>query len=253
MATSPRIVLVRPRNPLNIGAAARAMANFGLEELVVVDPHPPVWADALEEARRSARGAETVLRDSRCVPTLDEALEGCAKVAGTTAGSRRNIGRTLQPPAILRRAASRGRLAILFGSEKTGLGNDELSYCHFLIRVPTTASAPSMNLAQAVVICCYEWARGKPLVRAAAAEKEAPADSLFRLLEIITPALEASAFFEARPKAGNLRRLRRMLLNAKLSPEDASLLTQAARMIEYKMGLRPSSRRSPPPDSRPGK
>jgi len=238
MATPPRIVLVRPRNPLNIGAAARAMANFGLEELIVVDPHPPVWANALEEARRSGIGAEAVLRDSRCVPTLDEALHGCAKVAGTTAGSRRNLGRELRPPAALRRDAACGRLAILFGSEKTGLGNDDLSYCHYLVRLPTTAAAPSMNLAQAVAVCCYEWARGKQSARAAAAGRPASADSLFRLLEIITPVLEASAFFEARPKVGNLRRLRRMLLNAKLSPEDAALLTQAARMIEYKMGLR---------------
>ncbi len=240
MPTPPRIVLVRPRNPLNIGAAARVMANFGLDELMVVDPHPPVWADALEEARRSAVGGEAVLREARCVPTLEEALDGCARVAGTTAGSRRNLGRSLQPPAVLRRAAARGRLAILFGSEKTGLGNDELSYCHFLVRLPTTAAAPSMNLAQAVAVCCYEWARGKQPVRSAGAGKRAPADALFRLLQIITPLLEASAFFEARPKAGNLRRLRRMLLNASLSPEDASLLTQAARMIEYRMGLRPN-------------
>jgi TrmH family RNA methyltransferase len=243
-------VLVRPRNPLNIGAAARVMANFGLPELFVVDPHPPVWADALEEARRSAVGGETVLRDSRCVPTLDEALEDCAKVAGTTAGSRRNPGRELQPSTILKRIASRGRLAILFGSEKTGLGNDELSYCHHLIRLPTTAAAPSMNLAQAVAVCCYEWARGKPAARSTAPQKHAPADDLLRLLEIITPVLETSAFFVARPKAGNLRRLRQMLLNAKLSPEDAALLTQAARMIEYKMGLRAPSRRSPPADAR---
>jgi TrmH family RNA methyltransferase len=241
MPTPPRIVLVRPRNPLNIGAAARAMANFGLEELIVVDPYPPMWANAMEEARRSAVGGETVLRDACCVPTLDDALDGCTKVAGTTAGSRRNLGRALQPPAALRRGAARGRLAILFGSEKTGLGNDELSYCHFLVRLPTTAAAPSINLAQAVAVCCYEWARGTRSVAKAGSEKHAAADSLLRLLQIITPVLEASAFFEARPKAGNLRRLRRMLLNARLSPEDAALLTQAARMIEFKMGLRPNS------------
>jgi TrmH family RNA methyltransferase len=238
MSTPPRIVLVRPRNPLNIGAAARAMANFGLQELFVVDPHPPVWANALEEARISAVGAESVLRDARCVPTLDEALDGCAKVAGTTAGSRRNLDGLLQSPAVLRRAAAHGRLAILFGSEKTGLGNDELSYCHYLIRLPTTIAAPSMNLAQAVAVSCYEWARAARSPARMQLKAQAPADDLLRLLEIITPVLEASAFFKARPKAGNLQRLRRMLLNAKLSPEDAALLTQAARMIEFKMGLR---------------
>ena len=105
MPTPPRIVLVRPRNPLNIGAAARAMANFGLDELIVVDPYPPMWANALEEARISAVGGEAVLRAARCVPTLDEALDGCARVAGTTAGSRRKPDRPLQSPAALRRAA----------------------------------------------------------------------------------------------------------------------------------------------------
>src|SRR5258708_11635864 len=101
----PRIVLVRPRNPLNIGAVARAMANFGFQELVVVDPHPPVW----DEAKRSARAGESVLRTARCVATLDEALADCTRVAGTTAGSRRHLDRELGPPSAPRRRAAPGR------------------------------------------------------------------------------------------------------------------------------------------------
>jgi TrmH family RNA methyltransferase len=242
MSLPPRIVLVRPRNPLNIGAAARVMANFGLEELVVVDPHPPVWADTLAEAERAATCGEAVLRDARCVPTLDEALDGCTRVIGTTAGSRRNLNRDLLAPTVLRRLAARGHLAILFGSEKSGLDNDDLSYCHDFMRLPTVAAASSMNLAQAVAVCCYEWARSKPAAAATIEETrapaDAPADTLLRLLQIVDPLLDAAAFYEARPRDANLRRLRRMLLHSRLSPEDASLLMQAARMIEYRMGLR---------------
>ncbi len=205
------------------------MANFGLRELVVVDPHPPVWA----EARKSAVAGETVLNNARAVGSLDEALDGCTRVIGTTAGSRRNLDRPLRGSAALRH---RGRIAILFGSEKTGLGNQDLSYCHDLVRLPTTAEAPSMNLAQAVAVCCYEWARGRRSAKSIP-EKTTDVGELLRLLDIVTPILEASAFFEARPKPEHLRRLRRMLVNARLTPEDAALLTQAARKIEYRLGL----------------
>ena len=233
MPQPPRIVLVRPRNPLNIGAVARAMANFGFDELVVVDPHPPVW----ETARTSALAGETVLLKARSVATLDEALAGCRRVAGTTAGQRRKLDRETIPPAALRRRAGRGKLAIVFGSEKTGLGNDELSYCQLLVRIPTLASAPSMNLAQAVAVCCYEWTRSR--VPAAPKETAAPVDMLLRLLDIATPILEASGFLEAGVRELNLRRLRRTLLNARLSPEDVELLTQAARKIEYRLARTP--------------
>jgi tRNA/rRNA methyltransferase len=233
MAPHPRIVLVRPRNPLNIGAVARAMANFGFDDLVVVDPHPPVW----ETARTSALAGETVLRSARCAPTLDEALAGCTRVAGTSAGQRRKLDREVIPPAALKRRAGRGKLAIVFGSEKTGLGNEELSYCQLLVRIPTLPAAPSMNLAQAVAVCCYEWTRGR--VPASRKEAVAPADMLLRLLDIATPILDASGFLESDVRELNLRRLRRTLLNARLSPEDVALLTQAARKVEYIIGRWP--------------
>jgi TrmH family RNA methyltransferase len=220
-------VLVRPRNTLNIGAAARAMANFGFEELVVVDPYPPVW----EEAKRSALAGEAVLRTARSVTTVEEALAGCTRVAGTTAGSRRKLDREVILPAALRRRVGRGRLAILFGSEKTGLGNDALSYCDLLVRIPTLANAPSMNLAQAVAVCCYEWTRGRP--PAAPGDERAPVDSLLRLLGIVTPLLDTAGFFEGGTKEINTRRLRRVLWKAQLSPDDVAVLTQAARKMEY--------------------
>ena len=223
----PRIVLVRPRNTLNIGAAARVMANFGFDELVVVDPYPPVW----EEAKRSALAGESVLKTARSVTTLEEALVGCTRVVGTTAGSRRKLECEPILPAALRRRAGRGKLAILFGSEKTGLGNDALSYCHLLVRIPTLPNAPSMNLAQAVAVCCYEWTRGRP--PAASKETGAPVDSLLRLLGIVTPMLDTAGFFESGTRELNMRRLRRVLWHARLTQDDVAVLTQAARKMEY--------------------
>ena len=88
-----RMVLVRPRNPLNIGAAARAMANFGLMELAVVAPFEPTWA----EARSTAVGAGPVITSARAVPTLAEAIDDATLVVGTTTGSRRNLGREILP------------------------------------------------------------------------------------------------------------------------------------------------------------
>ncbi len=167
-----RIVLVRPRNPLNIGAAARAMANFGFSDLVVVEPHEPVWRET-----RSAVGAEGIVRSARAVADFEEAIADRTLVVGTTSGSRRNLDRELVPldslGEWLRESAgkvkrggsaragkgTRRRAALLFGSEKTGLSNDCLSHCHALVRIPTTPDCPSMNLGQAVAVCCYELAR----------------------------------------------------------------------------------------------
>ena len=115
-----RMVLVRPRNPLNIGAAARAMANFGLLEMVVVAPFEPTW----KEARTAAVGAEKMMARARAVPTLIDAIGDATLVIGTTSGSRRYLDRELVPlpelAAELRRRNARGPAALLFGSEKTG-------------------------------------------------------------------------------------------------------------------------------------
>ena len=154
-----RIVLVRPRNPLNIGAAARALANFGIVDMAVVAPFEPTW----HEARTSAIGGETVIASARAVPTLLEATSDATLVLGTTTGSRRNLGREILPlpdlPAWLRRRKARGRAALVFGSEKTGLSNDDMTLCHALVRIPTAPDCPSMNLGQAVAVCAYELTR----------------------------------------------------------------------------------------------
>jgi TrmH family RNA methyltransferase len=151
-----RIALVRPRDPNNIGAAARAMKNFGFADLVVVTPHPPVWSEVV-----SAVNATDVLTGARVCATLDEAVADCNLVVGTTDRTRVEEKQNLYAPLDLSRelAAADYDLALVFGSEKHGLTNEDLSRCHRVMSIPTELNCPSMNLGQAVAVCCYELTR----------------------------------------------------------------------------------------------
>jgi len=149
-----KVVLISPRNPLNIGAAARAMSNFGFSALRLVNPYNVAFLEA-----RSAVKAHAVLEQAREFATIAEAVADCALVVGTTA-----IGpRVLEHP--LRRLELGGKLiakklatappaqvALLFGSEKFGLSNEDMSYCHWLMRIPAREEHGSMNLGQAVAV-----------------------------------------------------------------------------------------------------
>jgi TrmH family RNA methyltransferase len=135
------------------------MANFGLEALTVVAPHPPVWAEV-----RSAVGAGPVLEGARVVGTLEEAIAGCALVGGTTAGTGRRLAEVRDAHAFCAEAWAGGpdvweRSALVFGNEKRGLTRAELERCHGAVRIPTSAAQPSMNLGHAVAVCCYEASR----------------------------------------------------------------------------------------------
>jgi tRNA/rRNA methyltransferase len=150
------IVLVSPRNPLNIGAAARAMANFGFSRLTVVAPYAPHWREA-----RSAVGAPELLQAATQTATLAEAVANCTLVVGTgTLTYRKPEQKVIALPAlapILMHETSRGgRVALVFGPEKHGLTREDLSLCHLLVEIPTDPRQPSMNLGQAVAVCLYE-------------------------------------------------------------------------------------------------
>jgi len=234
-----RVVLVRPRNPLNIGAAARAMANFGLRELVVVAPHPPVWQET-----RSAVGAEEIVRSARAVAELGEAIGDRTWVVGTTSGSRRNLDRDLislnQPEKWLPQRARKGRVAVLFGSEKTGLSNQEMSFCHALVRIPTTARCPSMNLGQAVAVCAYELARaGAISVRppATSVHHSDPANlqSVGHVFARAARVLDAVGYLKPRSRDATLIKLHRLLLGLGLTNNDVKILGGVLAQIEWKI------------------
>ena len=153
------IVLVSPRNPLNIGAVARAMSNFGFSRLSVAAPYAPHWREA-----RSAVGAPDLLQNAKCTECLADAVAECTFVAGTGTLTHR---RPEQPvislpdagPTFAQQLDGAGRMALVFGPEKHGLTRDDLSYCNVLIEIPTDPRQPSMNLGQAAAVCLYELSR----------------------------------------------------------------------------------------------
>jgi len=153
-----RIALVRPRDPNNIGAVARAMKNFGFTDLAVITPHPPVWTEVV-----SAVNATDVLTNARICGALDEAIADCNLVVGTTDRTRVEEKQTVYTPFDLSRelAVADYNLALVFGSEKHGLTNEDLSRCHRVMSIPTQPDCPSMNLGQAVAVCCYELIRDR--------------------------------------------------------------------------------------------
>ncbi len=153
------IVLVAARNPLNIGAAARAMSNFGFLRLRVVNRYRLAFREA-----QSAVGASELLHNAEECATLADAIADCSLVVGTTAVGSRQLDHPvhrLESGARLIREyiAGDAHAAILFGSEKRGLSNEDLSYCHWLMRIPTREEHISMNLGQAVAVCLYELIR----------------------------------------------------------------------------------------------
>jgi TrmH family RNA methyltransferase len=153
---SLEVVLVSPRNPLNIGAVARAMANFGFAYLSVVAPYEPHWREA-----RSAIGAPGLLQNAKESATLAEAVANCTLVIGTATLTHRKPEQRVVPlpalPPLVQQEFNRaGRVALVFGPEKHGLTREDLSWCNLLVEIPTDPRQPSMNLGQAVAVCLYE-------------------------------------------------------------------------------------------------
>jgi tRNA/rRNA methyltransferase len=156
------VVLVSPRNPLNIGAAARAMANFGFARMAVVAPYEAHWREA-----KSAIGASDLLQNAKRVERLAEAVADCTLVIGTGTLEHRRPEQPVIPlpelaPFVGAELARGSRVALVFGPEKRGLTREDLALCHMLVEIPTDPRQPSMNLGQAVAVCLYELAaRGK--------------------------------------------------------------------------------------------
>ena len=155
-----RIVLVSPRNPLNIGAAARAMSNFGFLELRLVNPYQVAFREA-----RSAVKAHAVLQAAREYASVADAVADCSLVVGTTAKGSRVLEhplRRLETGArLLRKHLASSPAALLFGSEKFGLSNEDLSHCHSLMRIPTREEHGSMNLGRPLPSACMSWCEAR--------------------------------------------------------------------------------------------
>ena len=200
-----RIVLVRPRNPVNIGACARAMANFGLSDLVVVDPFEPVWKET-----RSAPGAERLVQEARLAVTWEEAVVNCEIVLGTSSFHQRPFEHaTVELPNLNRQLssyASSAPLALVFGSERSGLSNAELARCHAVIHIPTQTKTPSMNLGQAAAVILYEMRRaGWEPVGEPAPARGAELESLIQGLAALGESIDHPPGYTSTARLGRIR------------------------------------------------
>jgi tRNA/rRNA methyltransferase len=230
-----KVVLISPRNPLNIGAAARAMSNFGFSELRLVNPYNVAFREA-----RSAVKAHAVLEQAREFVTVADAVADCALVVGTTA-----IGpRVLEHP--LRRLEYGGKLiakklvnepvALLFGSEKFGLSNEDMSYCHWLMRIPAREEHGSMNLGQAVAVCLYEIIRSPAAAKTVSdAKRSAAVAHLERITELLETILDHSGYVHARVEGSTRMKIRRLVRRLQLNAHDAEVWLGMLRQILWKL------------------
>ena len=229
-----RIVLVAPRNPLNIGAAARAMSNFGFFDLRLVNPYQVAFREA-----KSAVKAERVLREAREYASLAQAVADCALVVGTTSRGARNLEhplRRLESGArIIVKKMPSAPVALLFGSEKFGLSNDDLSHCHWLLRIPTREEHGSMNLGQAVAVCLYEVNRNPKAVLKIPAKPPAKAEDLERMTVLMGELLDRAGYVHARVGESTHLKIRRLIRRLHLSAHDAEVWMGMLRQIKWKL------------------
>jgi TrmH family RNA methyltransferase len=229
------VVLVRPRNPLNIGAAARAMSNFGAHRLRLVNPYAAGFREA-----RSAVGASELLNQAEEFKTVAEAVSDCALVVGTTAVRNRVLAqpvRRLDETAgqTVRAQLRTERVAVLFGSEKIGLTNKDFSHCHWLLHIPTSQKNISMNLGQAVAVCLYELARDTRLAPSAEEFEPASAGACEQITEGLLEALRMSGYVKPGTDAMFEKKARRLILRFRMEAYDAKLLLGMVRQIVWKL------------------
>jgi len=232
VAASISVVLVSPRNPLNIGAAARAMSNFGFTDLRLVNPYDVAFREA-----KSAVKSEYILKQARVFETVAEAVADCTVVIGGTSVGHRDLHLPLYrleaAGQIVKESAS---AAILFGSEKFGLSNEDMSHCHWLYRIPARAEHGSMNLGQSVAITLYELIRDPqsethrfaPAPRAEAADFE-------RILTLLYQLLEDSGYIQERMAEPEKIRLRNLINRLAIPAADAKTWQGILRQIQWKL------------------
>ena len=229
------VVLSGTRNPLNIGAAARAMSNFGFMDLRLGRPHDEAFRGAV-----SRGGASEILQKASIYNCLEDALSGCSLVAGTAGFSCRQpqlpLIRLERGARLIRRHLSSANAAILFGCEKSGLTNDDLSHCHLLIRIPTRPEHESMNLGQAVAVVLWELARQPQAARRLPGAGElADAQALERIVLLMKEAQELSGAAHIDRQKTALEKLRQLVLRAGIRQGDADIWAGLFRQLIWRL------------------
>ncbi|HEX7856741.1 MAG TPA: RNA methyltransferase [Sphingobium sp.] len=195
IAPPPVVVLVRPQLGENIGKAARAMLNFGLVEMRLVTPRDG-WPNP--DAGPAAAGADSVLEKAQVFPTLHDAVADCAHVYATTVRKRGVTKPVVTPEEAAREIHGRsGRSALVFGPERSGLETDDVAIARSIITVPINPEFGSLNLAQAVILCAYEWSKGVSLAQPTITDlhEPAPQEELEGMIAQMDGMLEEAGYF----------------------------------------------------------
>mgnify|MGYP000008785491 FL=1 len=246
------IVLVNTSHPGNIGAAARAMKNMGLNQLILVDPED--FPSGAATAR--AAWAVDVLENARVVSTLEEAVADCGLIIGTSARSRKLPWPMLEPEACAERVLhehATNKVALVFGREDSGLNNEELQLCHYHVQVPTSPECPSLNLSAAVMVLSYEIAKRARLDEAAKAvpedhfwdQERATAEENERFFTHLERVMIAIRFHDPDNPRQLMQRMRRLFGRIRIDVMEMNILRGILSNIEWHIKHR-DERKDPP-------
>lgn len=215
------------------------MSNFGLRDLRLVNPYDRAFQEA-----KSAVKSRYILEAARVHETLAEALIGCGLVIGSTAAIHRDLHLPLYrletAPPLIAEQAGNTPVALLFGSEKFGLSNDDLSFCQWLFRIPTRAEHGSMNLGQAVAICLYELHRNEAFAQATQEPPAiATAETYDRLTTLLLDVLDRSGYVNERTSESTVLKLRRLVRRLQIPAADSESWLGIVRQIRWKVNRKP--------------
>lgn len=204
------------------------MSNFGFSQLRVVNPYEVAFREA-----RSAVGASAILFGAGEHNNIADAVSDCSLVIGTTALGHRDMQHPLVrlDQSTQRISENPGPIALLFGSEKVGLTNEDLSYCHWILHVPTCQENLSMNLGQAVAVCLYEVTRDPKAAASSSQREPATAEELERITGVLSEALAAGGYTKKGALASTMEKVRRLVRRLRLSSQDAELVLGMLRKI----------------------
>ncbi len=241
MKQAPAVILVRPTEEGNVGAVARAMANTGLDRLVLVEPAVRIGATA--HAR--AVGGTPILEAAKRSPSLTAALASFRHVVGTSSQRERSFkSRTIEPRKLPKRLASGDprHTALVFGPERSGLTTEELALCATVVRIPTASEQPTLNLAQAVLIVAYELFLAREVLASEAApanqSTEATAGDIGGLFERVDSILHTIGFARDTTYEGVLLDLRRLAGRARLTDREVVIFRGLCRRLEHLLARR---------------
>ena len=235
MSDGLRVVLVSPRNPLNIGAVARAMSNFGFRDLRLVAPYEVAFREA-----KSAVRSHYILESAQVHDSVPTAISGCGLVVGTTALGHRDLHiplyRLETAGTMINQHAQSSPVALLFGSEKFGLSNEDLSFCHWVLRIPTREEHGSMNLGQAVAICLYELRRNHQHVETQFSPVPIAAAEVYdRFTVLLLELLSNSGYVNQKTSQSTELKIRRLVRRLPLPASDTETWLGILRQILWKI------------------